>query len=221
MEPLPGLLTLNEGSGPPEIEPLNLNIFLRNERKTCIFAVLFKLGVGKSQYIVPFGGLPVGLHEFEFEVNDSFFSKIENSEIARAHLEVKALLTKQNNLLQMSFDIEGTVGVECDRCLKDFDFPIEASEHLVIKHGNTEESTDEILVIPEGQEEFDVAQYLYEYVILALPARRVPCELDKEQFACDQEVLNKLNALATETEETPEPNTPMREQLNKIKFNKN
>jgi hypothetical protein len=49
----------------------------------------------------------------------------------------------------------------------------------------------------------------------------VPCELDKEQFACDQEVLNKLNALATETEETPEPNTPMREQLNKIKFNKN
>ena len=194
---------------------------MRDERKTCIFAVLFKSGMGKSQYIVLFGGLPVGLHEFEFEVNDSFFSKIENSEITRAQLDVKALLTKQNNLLQMSFDIEGTVGIECDRCLKDFDFPIAASENLVIKHGNPDESTDEILVIPEGQEEFDVAQYLYEYIILALPARRVPCELDAEQFECDQEVLQKLNTLATEAEEKPEPNTPMWEQLNKIKFNKN
>lgn len=177
--------------------------------------------MGKSQYIVLFGGLPVGLHEFEFEVVDSFFSSIENSEITRAQLDVKALLTKQNHLLQMSFHIEGTVGIACDRCLKDFDFPIETTENLVIKHGNPDESTDEILVIPEGQEEFDVAQYIYEYIILALPARRVPCELDEDQFECDQEVVDKLNTLATETEEKPEPNTPMWEQLNKIKFNKN
>jgi uncharacterized metal-binding protein YceD (DUF177 family) len=177
--------------------------------------------MGKSQYIVPFGGLPVGLHEFEFEVNDTFFSKIENSEIAHAKIDVNALLTKQNNLLQLSFEIGGTVEIACDRCLKVFDFPIEASENLVIKHGNPDESTDEILVIPEGQEEFDVAHYLYEYITLALPARRVPCELDEKQFVCDQEVLSTLNKLATDAEENSEPNTPMWEQLNKIKFNKN
>lgn len=177
--------------------------------------------MGKSQYIVPFGGLPVGLHEFEFDVNDTFFSKIENSEIVHASLEVNALLTRQNNLLQMNFEITGTVEISCDRCLKSFDFPIEANENLVIKHGNPTESTDEILVIPEGQEEFDVAQYLYEYITLALPARKVPCELDKKQFECDQEVLSKLNTLASDSEEKPAPNTPMWEQLNKIKFNKN
>jgi uncharacterized protein len=177
--------------------------------------------MGKSQYIVPFGGLPVGLHEFEFEVNDKFFSKIENSEIRKADLEVKALLTKQNNLLQMSFDIQGTIGIDCDRCLKNFDFPVHATENLVIKHGNPDESTDEILVIPEGQEEFDVSQYLYEYIVLALPARRVPCELDEEKFECDYDVLNKLNDLAPDSEEKKEPNNPMWDQLSKIKFNKN
>jgi uncharacterized metal-binding protein YceD (DUF177 family) len=177
--------------------------------------------MGKSQYIVQFGGLSVGLHDFEFEVNDAFFKSIENSDIQKAHLFVDAKLTKQNNLLQMQFNIEGTVGVDCDRCLKYFDYPIDTQENLVIKHGNPDESTDEILVIPEGQDEFDISQYLYEYIILAIPARRVPCELDKEAFVCDTETLNKLNNLAIESEKVEEPNNPMWEQLNKIKINKN
>lgn len=190
-------------------------------KKKPIFAVLFKKGMGKSQYIVQFGGLSVGLHDFEFEVNDAFFKSIENSEIQKAHLLVDATLTKQNNLLQMQFNIKGTVGVDCDRCLKAFDYPVETEEHLVIKHGNPDESTDEILVIPEGHDEFDVSQYLYEYIVLAIPARRVPCELDKTAFVCDTETLNKLNKLAIESEKEEEPNNPIWEQLNKIKFNKN
>ena len=177
--------------------------------------------MGKSQYIIQFGGLPVGLHEFEFDVNDTFFSRVENSEIHKADLQVKALLTKQNNLLQLHIGITGTVGIDCDRCLKYFDYPVDASEDLVIKHGNPSESTDEILVIPEGQDEFDVSHYLYEYIALAIPARRVPCELDATRFQCDEDVLEKLDNLAVETDEEKEPNNPIWEQLNKIKFNKN
>jgi uncharacterized protein len=177
--------------------------------------------MGKSQYIIPFGGLPVGLHEFEFEVNDKFFRNVENSEIQKADLFIKAVLTKQNNLLQLSFDISGTVGIDCDRCLKYFDYPVEATDNLVIKHGNPDESTDEILVIPEGQDDFDVSHYLYEYIVLALPARRVPCELNEDSFKCDYDVLEKLNTLAPDPEEKEEPNNPIWEKLNKIKFNKN
>lgn len=176
--------------------------------------------MGKSQYKVQFGGLPVGLHEYEFEVNQTFFKNTEEAEIDRAKLDVRVLLTKQNNLLQANIDIEGTVGIACDRCLKEFDFPIDAHESLVIKHGNPEESNDEILVIPEGHEEFDLSHYLYEYILLAMPARRVPCEIDNTKFECDQEVLSKLNEHATDTSEpASEPNTPMWEQLKKIKFN--
>jgi uncharacterized metal-binding protein YceD (DUF177 family) len=123
----------------------------------------------------------------------------------------------------MHLELSGTVGIECDRCVKYFDFPIDAEEELVIKHGNPEESTDDILVIPEGLEEFDLSHYLYEYIILAIPARRVPCELDKEQFQCDQDMLEKLDNLISNSDETEEePNNPIWEQLNKIKkFNQN
>lgn len=177
--------------------------------------------MGKSQYIVQFGGLPHGVHEFEFEVKDKFFQEIENSVISQAEVEVKATLTKQNNLLQMHFSISGTIGIDCDRCLKGYGYPIEAEENLVIKHGNPDESNDEILVIPEGDSEFDVAQYLYEYIVLAVPARKVPCEAD-EEFECDYETLERLkDVIVDEEKEEEKSENPIWEELNKIKFNKN
>lgn len=178
--------------------------------------------MGKSQYIIQFAGLPVGIHEFEFEVTDTFFKSIENSEVQRANLNVIATLTKQNNLLNLDFDISGTVGIECDRCLKDFDLPVEAKESLVVKHGNPEDSNDEILVIAEGEGEFDVAHYIYEYISLAVPARKVPCEIDEEAFECDYETLDKLNKISSDSDDEKkdeEPINPLWEQLNKLKKN--
>lgn len=177
--------------------------------------------MGKSQYIIQFGGLPIGVHEFEFDVTDKFFKSIENSEVNRANIFVKATLTKQNNLLQISFVINGTVGIECDRCLKDFDFPIDAQENLVIKFGNPEESNDEILVINEGEAEFDVSHYIYEYIILAIPVRKVPCEIDEEEYKCDEETLEKLKQISSGSEDNNEKTNPMWEQLSKLKKNNN
>jgi len=179
--------------------------------------------MGKSQYIVEFGGLSVGVYDFEFEVTDKFFKNIENTEIERASVKIDATLTKQNNLLNMHFKVFGTVGIVCDRCVKNFDLPIKTEEDLVIKYGDPAASNDEILIIHEGETQFEISQYLYEYIALAIPARRVPCELDKTKFECDQEMLDKLNELnAAAAGEIKEENNPLWEQLNKIKkFNQN
>jgi uncharacterized protein len=200
-----------------------LLINFANQIKPLSLQSFWKRAVGKSQYIVQFGGLSVGLHEFEFDVNEKFFKSIENSEIEKASVQINATLTKQNNLLSMHFSISGTVALECDRCLKSVDIPIETEEDLVIKHGNPAESNDEILVIPEGETQFELSQYLYEYITLAIPARRVPCEFTGDKSVCDQEMLDQLDNIASGPEEEKEPNNnPMWEQLNKIKkFNQN
>ena len=158
------------------------------------------------------------------DTNNIPSSNIENSEIQSGDVNITATLTKQNHLLQMHFNFEGTVKVDCDRCLKEFDFPVEGEENLVIKYGNPDESNDEILVIEEGCEEFDVSHYIYEYIILAIPARRVPCELDEKEFECDKETRDKLDKLTSDSDEkeSENSNNPLWEQLNKIKkFNKN
>lgn len=172
--------------------------------------------MGKSQYIIQFGGLSVGEHQFEFDITDKFFEQYTESEITKANIHVNATLIKQNSLLQLLFDFEGTVGLSCDRCLIDYDQPISGNEKLVIKHGNPDESNDEILVLREGLDEVDFSQYLYEYIALAIPNRRVPCEDVDEDIKCDEETLAKFN----ETKIDNEPN-PEWDQLKNIKFNNN
>lgn len=173
--------------------------------------------MGKKQYIVKFAGLPVGTHEFEFDINGTFFEQFDDCEITEANLQVVVVLLKQNNLMQLQFDINGTVNLDCDRCLIAYDFPIEASENLVVRFGNPEDSTDEIMVINEGEGQADVSHYLFEYITLALPYRRVPCEID-EDFECDEDTLKKLNESSVDEEKET---NPMWEKLNKLKINKN
>lgn len=175
--------------------------------------------MGKTKYIINTGGLSVGNHEFEFEVTGKFFKEQESSEISDANVKVKALLLKQNNVLQLEFDLLGTVALDCDRCLKEFDFPVSGHEKLLVKYGSPENSTDEVLMIPEGETQLNVTQNIYEYILTAIPARRVPCEIDKKRFKCDNDMLQKLSESSTSVESTDD--NPMWEKLNKIKLNKN
>jgi uncharacterized protein len=187
---------------------LNLHPFLERRREE----------MGKKQYLIKFAGLPVGTHEFEFRINGSFFEQFNESEITEADIDVKVVLLKQNHLMQMEFEINGTVNLACDRCLINYDFPVHASEKLVIKQAGEDKSTDEILVVSESSGEADISHYLFEYVTLALPSRRVPCEVD-EEFECDYETRNKLEENTTE-EDVNEANSVW-EKLNKLKINKN
>ena len=173
--------------------------------------------MGKKQYIIKFAGLPVGSHEFEFNIDGAFFEQFNDSEITKADLNVVIVLLKQNHMMQMQFKINGTVNLSCDRCLTDYDFPIEASEELVVRTGNPDESTDEIMVVNENAGQADVSHYVYEYIMLALPSRRVPCEID-EDFECDYDTLNKLNENSVQEEEKT---NPLWDKLNKLKINKN
>jgi uncharacterized protein len=106
--------------------------------------------MGKSQYKIQFGGLSMGEHQFEFDIKGKFFEQFSESEITEADIQVKANLVKQNTLMHILFTFEGTVKLSCDRCLVDYNCPIFGQEKLVIKHGNPEESNDEILVLKEG-----------------------------------------------------------------------
>ena len=149
--------------------------------------------MGKSQYKIQFGGLSIGEHQFEFDINNKFFEQFSESEITEADIQVNAKLVKQNTLMHIMFTFDGTVKLSCDRCLIDYNCPVFGQEKLVIKHGNPEESNDEILVLKEGVDEANFSQYLYEYIELAIPSRRVPCE-DEEldiDVECDEDTLAK------------------------------
>ena len=60
-----------------------------------------------KRYAIPYKGLSIGNHHFEFEVDDRFFDAFEGSEIHRGHASVSVELVKTERLLTLDFTIDG------------------------------------------------------------------------------------------------------------------
>jgi uncharacterized metal-binding protein YceD (DUF177 family) len=152
-----------------------------------------------KQFIVPFAGLSLGDHRYEFEIGDWFFEQFEYSEIKKANVKVVATLKKTSTMLAFDFQETGEIEVCCDRCAEDFYLPVDGEHRLIIKFGpEAREESDEIIVLPSGDHEIDLSQYIYEYLILDLPIQRVHGTDAEGNSLCDPEVIEKLNQIATE-----------------------
>jgi uncharacterized protein len=56
-------------------------------------------------YSIPFTGLKLGKHYFEYEINDAFFAEFDYSLVKKANLICKVELDKQETMLILNFDI--------------------------------------------------------------------------------------------------------------------
>lgn len=149
-----------------------------------------------SQYVISYKGLGDGLHLFDFKVDDSFFDEFENREIEKGNVDVQVSLNKKPNIFEFLFDLKGSVTVNCDRCLDPLEIEIEYKAPLFIKFGEaTHEETDELLVLSEQETEIDVAQFIFEYINLSLPFRRVHPD-KKGKSTCNKEMLKRLEELS-------------------------
>lgn len=100
-------------------------------------------------------------------------------------------------MLELDISFSGNVELECDVCTGLYAQPIRGEERLIVKFGEESyDETDEIIVLHPGEYEINIAQPLYEFIHLALPARRVHPEGE-----CDPEVLKKLEELNSGEEE--------------------
>ena len=88
--------------------------------------------------------------------------------------------------------ITGKVTVLCDRCLEELELPVDTGFKLSVKFGEGAETADagdrEIVMIPEGSQELDLSQFVYDYTCISLPMRRVHPEGE-----CNPEALKYLS----------------------------
>jgi uncharacterized protein len=151
-----------------------------------------------KNYTIRFSGLKEGVHQFNFELGDTFFEQLDYSEIKKASLYVEAVFEKKQTMLVLNFNISGDIEVMCDKCTDDFRLNIDGEEELIYKFGEGISNDEKVIIIPENEFELDLIQPFYEAVILALPSRRV--HPDKE---CNQEMLKTMDSyLMVESEET-------------------
>ena len=145
-----------------------------------------------EDYAIHFVGLKLGDYQFEYEIDNAFFDEFDFKEFQKSNIQVVVNLVKKNTHLEFDFHIKGKVNVECDLTLEHFDLPIENSLSLVVKFGDDYKEVDEdLMIIPEGEHDFQIEQFIYECVVLSLPSKKIHPGV--EDGTLDSEILDKLN----------------------------
>ncbi len=145
-------------------------------------------------YTIAFKGLKAGVHHFGFKVDAALFEAYEGAEITDGDCDVDVELERAETQLRIGVRIAGHVVVPCDRCLEDCRIPIDYAGELTVKFADVEGEYDgEVLWLPTGESEVDLAQYIYESIVLSLPYQRVHPEGE-----CNPEMMARFNIISSE-----------------------
>ena len=171
-----------------------------------------------SKYDIAFKGLIAGDHHFEFECDDKFFDKFENSEVKLGQVDAKVKLTKQSTLMILEIAVKGTVELMCDRCLDNYQQKVKNKSKLFIKFGKeAEEMSDDVIVITTDEYHINSAQYIYELIILGLPIKHVHPNDKKGNITCNPEMVKTLNKYLVEEEDIQDEEPPVDDRWSELK----
>jgi uncharacterized metal-binding protein YceD (DUF177 family) len=143
---------------------------------------------------IAFAGLKQGKHDFQFELDQSFFEHYGYDDFNDVEVTATVILDKRSTLMDLYISGSGTVNVNCDITNEPFDMPIDSSMELVVKFGDQfNDENEDILILPHGEFEFNIAQYLYEMVVLSIPLKKVHPGI--EDGTLESDILDKLEEL--------------------------
>ncbi|MGC1473996.1 MAG: DUF177 domain-containing protein [Psychroserpens sp.] len=172
-----------------------------------------------KEFTIPFVGLKLGKHHFDYQIDKAFFELFEYDDFNDVNVEAKLVFDKKSTFLELYFDISGIVNVDCDLTNEPYDQGVEGDFKLVVKFGDEyNDEFEDILIVSHGEYEINVAQYIYELIILSVPAKRVHPGV--EDGTLDSDMLKKLEELSpkgsTEKDETSEETDPRWNILKKL-----
>lgn len=170
-----------------------------------------EMGMSLKDYTIKFVGLKEGEHFFTYHVDDEFLKAFEESPLDEADATVKVTFDKKREtFFELTFDLQGTVGVECDRCLDQFQLPFADQQKLYVTLNGEEDKVeeadeDEIVVLPPEAQQINVAEYIYQYLVIQVPMRRVCEDVEKPCNPEMEKILDKMSGEAEEDEEKMDP----------------
>jgi uncharacterized metal-binding protein YceD (DUF177 family) len=127
-------------------------------------------------------------HVYSFEADDAFFSLFEQGLLNKGQFKTRLVLDKTPTMLLLQFQIDGWVELICDRTLEPFQHPIQINQQLILKYGEeNKELTDEIEIITRDTQRINVAHYIFEFIGLSLPMKKLHPSLKDEPAEVETE----------------------------------
>mgnify|MGYP006120090525 FL=1 len=168
-----------------------------------------------KQFNIQFVGLKEGKHLFNYTIDNKFFEAFNFDEYENSSIKVSLTFVKKSTLFELTFSANGTVEVPCDLTNELFNQEVASELPLVVNFGSVyNDDNEEILILPHEAYEFNVAQFIYEMIVLAVPNKRVhPKVLDGTM---ESEALNKLEELTIKEQKTVDNTDPRWDKLKNL-----
>jgi len=142
-------------------------------------------------YDIAIQGLENKRYGYDFVSDDSFFAGMEQELIRNGSVETHLTLEKSETMIRLDFAITGTVEQICDRSLDEYDEVVDIERTMLLKFADhNEELTDEIELIERNTSIVNVARYIFEFIALDLPMKRLHPRFRDEEENDDENGAN-------------------------------
>lgn len=173
-----------------------------------------------KDFVVNIIGLSKKVHHFQFELKDGFFEHYGKEVLSSGDFDAEVALDKRETFIEADFKISGHAKLICDRSLEPFDYKININRKVIFKYGEEpQEISDEIVIITRDQDSLDLGQFMYEFIVLAIPIKKLHPDLREEEENEDDSDVKIVYSTSTEVEEEKKEETidPRWEKLKKLK----
>ncbi len=110
--------------------------------------------------------------------------------IEKGNLRAEVILDKNTDFFKLNFLIKGHVNLTCDRSLEEFEQYIDLNKSLIIRYGEkTEEVSDDLETITSDTLTIDLGRYIYEYIGLEIPYKKLHPRFREQVSSSDQDPL--------------------------------
>ncbi len=140
-------------------------------------------------YDIHIVGLDNKRYEYDFTSDKAFFVALEQELIPTGAVQIHLVLEKSETMIRLEFHIVGSVEQTCDRSLDEYDESVDTRQTMLLKFGDhNEELSDEIELIERNTTTINVARYIFEFISLSLPMKRLhPRFRDEDETSDDQD----------------------------------
>lgn len=165
----------------------------------------------RREFDIAFVGLKPGIHEFQYEVDQKFFSEFDIEDLSDFKAKVTVTLEKTVSHMVLKFEIDGSVLSTCDRCQNPLRLPLWDEFSLIIKsvenpeEMNSNEEDPDIFYISRTESHLHLANWIYEFVMLSVPNQRMCSEEEMGGPQCNKEILDMLKKMKSNTVENNNP----------------
>ncbi len=168
-------------------------------------------------YDINIVGLENKRYEYDFELGDPFFLALDQELIRKGQVQTHVWLDKSETMIRLEFHITGQVEQICDRSLDEYDESVDTRQTMLLKFGDhNEELSDEIELIERNTATVNVARFIFEFISLSLPMKRLhprfrdEDEQDNETDEFNGKLIYSSGTATDDESETREPATDPR-----------